>query len=495
MHGLLPAQEALPAPRWIGLYDMKGKVGLKWIPDPRYVSIGVYRRLRDGSREFELITETGEAHFVDSSVLPGKSYVYRLVATGSAGERSDPSPERSVSVTRPVRKGVTAPRWEGYLPVEEGVGLKWSRKEDEAIIAFNIYRRISTEKEFQLLASTTGSSYRDLGLEEGQEYVYVLTALGADFKESPTSTELTVTYARLSPRPEEKAPPAWTFWRTRLVKVASTGEGALSRPADVAVGPLSGQVYMVDSAAGTIEVFDRNGIHVRTIGRDEEGRRLFGNLLGIDVDDQEQIYVTDSAEESVSVLSSGGGILRKVRFGGEKELERTGLIDVAALPGRRAYVVDNFGNRVFLLNDRRVTGSFGETGTDPGKFSAPTFCTVDGEGRVYISDALNGRIQVFDAEGGLLRAFGRFSQSPGGFGRPKGVAVSRRGEVFVADSWLNVIQVFSAEGEFLGVLADESGKVLDLGSPNGIAVDGEDRIFIAERLSGRLQIRDILHED
>jgi hypothetical protein len=44
----------------------------------------------------------------------------------------------------------------------------------------------------------------------------------------------------------------------------------------------------------------------------------------------------------------------------------------------------------------------------------------------------------------------------------------------------------------VAVLTDEFGKALDLGSPNGIALGGENRIYIVERLSNRLQIREIL---
>ena len=110
----------------------------------------------------------------------------------------------------------------------------------------------------------------------------------------------------------------------------------------------------------------------------------------------------------------------------------------------------------------------------------------------FVSDTLNGRVQVFDSSGEFFRSFGRYGQGLGGLTRPKGVVSNEKGEFYVADSWQNVIQVFDREGRFVAVLTDESGNLLDLGSPNGIALGPGNRIYIAERLSKRLQIREIL---
>ena len=40
----------------------------------------------------------------------------------------------------------------------------------------------------------------------------------------------------------------------------------------------------------------------------------------------------------------------------------------------------------------------------------------------------------------------------------------------------------------------EAGRPLDLGSPNGVALGPGNRVYIAERLSARLQIREIIDE-
>ena len=173
---------------------------------------------------------------------------------------------------------------------------------------------------------------------------------------------------------------------------------------------------------------------------------------------------------------------------------RMGLIDAAVTGTGKVFVVDNYNNRISIVGDSGLDRFFGEPGFEPGRLSAPTFCAIGKDGRFYISDALNGRVQVFEPSGRFVRSFGEYRQGPGGLARPKGIALAGDGKVLVADSWQNTIQVFDGEGRLTGLLADESGGPLDLGSPNGIALGEGNLLYIVERLANRLQIREIVDE-
>jgi len=69
--------------------------------------------------------------------------------------------------------------------------------------------------------------------------------------------------------------------------------------------------------------------------------------------------------------------------------------------------------------------------------------TTDGRGNVYVADAENDRILMFDANGTLLTAWGSYGSDDGQFASPEGVATDGRGNVYVADTGNGRIQKFA----------------------------------------------------
>lgn len=489
---VVPVAQAPPAPQWVGGTDARGKAQLTWIRSAAFSLVRVSRRDGVPQAPFRPLGETREHVWLDDTVQPGRTYYYRLTGIGPDGREGRPSAELAVNIGVATLRPPMPPDWEGYLMVADGVGLKWSAREGEDVIAWNVYRRSPPDTEFRLVGSSRGTSYLDAGLDPGRLYVYALTALDSEFRETPFSSELPVTYARAAPVTEPLRPASvWRVRRTRLVAlVGRGGDLALERPADVAVGALSRSVYLADSGNNLVFVYTSDGVFQRAVGGGLDGRSMFKNVLGLATDREENLYVTDAGEGAVQVFTPLGLPGRRVDLSRQEGLDATGLIDAAIGPDGTIYVIDNRNNRVSIVGRDGAPRNFGQAGAKGGEFSAPTFCAVDAAGSLFVADCLNARIQVFSGAGEFVRAFGRADRGPGGFGRPKGVAVSAAGEIYVADSWLNTIQVFDAEGRFVAILGDEYGRPLDLGSPNGVALGPGGRIYIAERLASRLQIRD-----
>ncbi|MHB8836150.1 MAG: 6-bladed beta-propeller [Candidatus Methylomirabilia bacterium] len=487
-----PAVAPLPVPQWVGGVDARGKAQLTWIKNRAFAAVRIFRGEEGPLAQFRPVAETQENTWVDASVKPGRTYRYRLVGIGADRREGKPSAELVVRIGQVTLRPPSVQELDGYVVRGDGIGLKWSGRDGEDVIAWNIYRKSLPGTEFQLVGSSRTTSYLDTGVEPEGLYAYALTALDSSFRETAFSKELQVRVSRAPATPGPTRPAtAWRARRTRLVAVVGGGKDlALQRPADVAVGPLSGDAYVTDSSRNLIFVFSPLGAFKGTLGGEVGGVRDFKNILGLAIDRDENLFVVDAGTGRIQGLTQEGRPGRSIELplppGGV-----SGLIDVALGPEGKIYVVDNYNNRVSIVG-REAPRAFGGAGAKAGEFSAPAFCASDGSGKIYVADCLNGRVQVFSGTGEFLLSFGRAERGPGGFGRPKGIAVSAAGEIYVADSWLNTVQVFDAEGRFVAILTDENGRPLDLGSPNGIALGPGNRVYIAERLAARLQIRELI---
>ena len=119
----------------------------------------------------------------------------------------------------------------------------------------------------------------------------------------------------------------------------------------------------------------------------------------------------------------------------------------------------------------RLLSKWGEYGTDNGRFKNPEGLAVGPDGRVYVADAGNHRIQAFDAQGNFLFKWGSSGAGDGQFNSPGDVAVDGAGNVYVADRSNYRIQAFDAQGHFLakwGSNGTDNGQFTSMGA---IALD------------------------
>jgi len=166
------------------------------------------------------------------------------------------------------------------------------------------------------------------------------------------------------------------------------------------------------------------------------------------------------------------------------------------------YVADSGNHRIQKFTpDGEFVAAWGEqssldveSGTPRG-FLEPWDVAVAPDA-MYIADTWNHRIQKLDAEGNLVASWGLFGQyGPGdasgrsAFYGPRGIAVGPDGRVYVADTGNKRVQVFESDGSF--VLQWGGGGVLDgyLDEPVGIAI-GPDGVYVADTWNRRVQVFD-----
>ena len=150
---------------------------------------------------------------------------------------------------------------------------------------------------------------------------------------------------------------------------------------------------------------------------------------------------------------------------------------VCVLKDGRVMVSDTHYHRVVFFDAQgKVVGMLGKLGekpgeyvegTGPGEFIYPVAVAQDPGEFLYVAEyGSNDRVQKFTREGKHVVDIGRPGTGSGELQRPSGVAWSN-GKVYVADATNNRVQVYHDDGRFIGVLgASDAGATTRPGSPS-----------------------------
>ncbi len=194
-------------------------------------------------------------------------------------------------------------------------------------------------------------------------------------------------------------------------------------------------------------------------------------------------------EESSMSSEYGGRILNRWGSEGSLDGQFKRPYGIAVDGAGNVYVADAHNHRVQVFN---INGQFlrkwSSEGTADGQFKIPQGIAVDGAGNVYVADTHNHRVQVFDHAGGFLTKWGSLGDGNGQFVFPVGMAVDSPGNVYIADRGNHRVQVFNVNGQFLRKWGSQGTADGQFKNPQGIAVDGAGNVYVADTGNHRVQV-------
>jgi DNA-binding beta-propeller fold protein YncE len=292
------------------------------------------------------------------------------------------------------------------------------------------------------------------------------------------------------------------------------------------VGPAYG------AAAAQLLEFDDKGRFVREIGHGLYG---WSYAHAVRIDRHDNIWVADKGSDVVVRFNPAGQVTRV--FGRKPEASDEAahplehpkpplpavdgmfrqVTDMTWDSNDNVYISDGYVNsRVARFDaDGNWLGSFGEPGSGPGQFNTLHSIASDRNNQIYVADRGNGRIQVFDTGGKLLRqirvevpapkdapvAIGNRAPDPGEAGYAAGsnrtqtpgapwtlcITPGPTQYLYVSDSYPGRIYKLTLDGRVLGWLGGSGKTLKKFGWIHEIACPSESELYVAELLNWRVQ--------
>ncbi len=309
---------------------------------------------------------------------------------------------------------------------------------------------------------------------------------------------------------------------------ATKGANARFRyPYGVAVDA-AGNVYVADTYSHTIRKVSQSGAVTTLAGaagtsgtNDGAGTAArFCYPYSVAVDAQGNIYVADTSNHTIRMVTQSGAVTTLAGVGGSSgsadgastDARFTYPCGVALAPGGSLLVADtsNQAIRQVVTNGTVTTlagvlagpGSADGPGT-AARFNNPCGVGVDSAGNVYVSDLANNTIRRI-APGGAVTTLAGLAGSPGtndgtgsaaSFREPAGLAVDQDGNVYVAEFANHTIRKVTPAG----VVTTLAGSALQSGStngpgtaarffnPTGVAVDNAGNVYVADTMNDMIR--------
>jgi hypothetical protein len=162
-------------------------------------------------------------------------------------------------------------------------------------------------------------------------------------------------------------------------------------------------------------------------------------------------------------------------------------LGLAFSPDGNYYVTDKAQTVTEITPSGEVVRSWGRPGTGPGQFRLVSGgIAVGSDGRVYVADTGNFRVQVFSADGAFLRQFGSFGTGPGQFLWPSGIDVDTKGDIYVADDRVRSVTKLGPSGKELWRVGGSSSNGDLLGHEHLAGFDPTGRLVMANDDKGRV---------
>jgi NHL repeat len=255
--------------------------------------------------------------------------------------------------------------------------------------------------------------------------------------------------------------------------------GSLGQQAIVPAPELRNCIVVVDSDGKVVETWTQHD-HLFAGGRGPHRIKIDPN------DPDRHVWVVDDRRQQIFKFTNDGKrvvlTLGEAGVAGNDDRHFNLPTDIAWLPDGSFFVSDGYANTRIVRFDRtgRFVKAWGVKGTAPGQFNLPHSVDVDRNRRVYVADAYNSRIQVFDENGKFL------AQWPG-IWRPDYIMVTADQHLWIANGATDQLMEYSLDGGLVSQWGTSGTVPGAFWGIHQFSVDSAGNLYAAETFTGRTQ--------
>ncbi|XP_078682020.1 E3 ubiquitin-protein ligase TRIM32-like [Branchiostoma floridae x Branchiostoma belcheri] len=292
------------------------------------------------------------------------------------------------------------------------------------------------------------------------------------------------------------------FHQSLFRKERATIRGEFGDPSGIAVSE-TGEIFVADYDNQNVQVFTFNALNLKTCTGASDSVRKFPTILPWDFEGQ-KIYPEDIAMDGEGNLwvvgnvdPAGPGFAVQYNTDGEVmkhfKLPKSRHLRGVAVDTERNHILVTHREGSITRNPTgavlvySLDGTLVNTVRPEQGMNFPQYITVEGEGRILVTDEESHSVYVFN-QGGQFRS--QFSRGRGDdclLKDPRGICTDSSGNIVVADHDAGRVEMFEKfSGRFFWHIAT------DIAGPQGVAMLPQGHLVVTDNVRNELTI--IFHE-
>ena len=226
-------------------------------------------------------------------------------------------------------------------------------------------------------------------------------------------------------------------------------EGQFKTPSGIYVD--TKQVHVADTGNSRIQTFDKDGNFIREWGNLGIDSISVLNPVSIVKDNDGIFYVADSSLNKISKYDEAGEYVGQIDSILTAAAKFSSSNDIASSTDGIFFLISNDNRIMNYHGNGNFIKSFGTTGNDEGRFNDPAAFVISNDGKFYVADGGNYRVQILDSAGKYVDHWGSLGTGEGQFMKMESITLDNQGNVWVSDSGNKNIQKFSLGGNYLTI--------------------------------------------